>query len=198
MKYIGWNKTNIELADTLWELLDWAIRKCSRTAQRQWMLLKNNSWSKFKCPGLPANNLSRHINEISALYVFLFPPLPSSSLCKGRTLYSVVRDAKVALDVNKTRQIAQEMVKVKPLTADSRQHFILQEGQKHTGKNKHVSPYVCVCILRGWATSTPRGFYTKTWSPRMCFTTTAKLSSPTLDSSPYRGFYRLAGIYGRK
>lgn len=72
------------------------------------------------------------------------PPLPSSSLCKGRTLYSVVRDAKVALDVNKTRQIAQEMVKVKPLTADSRQHFILQEGQKHTGKNKHVSPCVCV------------------------------------------------------
>ncbi|CAB1322330.1 unnamed protein product [Coregonus sp. 'balchen'] len=32
-------------------------------------------------------------------------------LCKGRTLYSVVRDAKVILDVNKTRQIAQEMVK---------------------------------------------------------------------------------------
>uniref|UniRef100_A0A8C6WR14 non-specific serine/threonine protein kinase n=1 Tax=Neogobius melanostomus TaxID=47308 RepID=A0A8C6WR14_9GOBI len=34
-----------------------------------------------------------------------------TSLCKGRTLYSVVRDAKVMLDVNKTRQIAQEMVK---------------------------------------------------------------------------------------
>ncbi|CAB1442433.1 unnamed protein product [Pleuronectes platessa] len=33
------------------------------------------------------------------------------TLCKGRTLYSVVRDAKVVLDVNKTRQIAQEMVK---------------------------------------------------------------------------------------
>ncbi|KAF7238460.1 Kinase suppressor of Ras 2 [Varanus komodoensis] len=50
------------------------------------------------------------------------PPLPlspcsqlrfssSSSLCKGRTLYSVVRDAKIVLDVNKTRQIAQEIVK---------------------------------------------------------------------------------------
>lgn len=37
----------------------------------------------------------------------------SCSLCKGRTLYSVVRDAKVVLDVNKTRQIAQEMVKVR-------------------------------------------------------------------------------------
>ena len=37
----------------------------------------------------------------------------SVSLCKGRTLYSVVRDAKVVLDVNKTRQIAQEMVKVR-------------------------------------------------------------------------------------
>lgn len=34
------------------------------------------------------------------------------SLCKGRTLYSVVRDAKIVLDVNKTRQIAQEIVKV--------------------------------------------------------------------------------------
>ncbi|NXY77245.1 KSR2 Kinase, partial [Glareola pratincola] len=33
------------------------------------------------------------------------------SLCKGRTLYSVVRDAKIVLDVNKTRQIAQEIVK---------------------------------------------------------------------------------------
>lgn len=36
----------------------------------------------------------------------------SFSLCKGRTLYSVVRDAKIVLDVNKTRQIAQEIVKV--------------------------------------------------------------------------------------
>ncbi|NWR54734.1 KSR2 Kinase, partial [Bucorvus abyssinicus] len=35
----------------------------------------------------------------------------SFSLCKGRTLYSVVRDAKIVLDVNKTRQIAQEIVK---------------------------------------------------------------------------------------
>ncbi|KAI1232894.1 hypothetical protein IHE44_0006076, partial [Lamprotornis superbus] len=35
----------------------------------------------------------------------------SCSLCKGRTLYSVVRDAKIVLDVNKTRQIAQEIVK---------------------------------------------------------------------------------------
>ncbi|RLV97810.1 hypothetical protein DV515_00011458 [Chloebia gouldiae] len=34
------------------------------------------------------------------------------SLCKGRTLYSVVRDAKIVLDVNKTRQIAQEIVKM--------------------------------------------------------------------------------------
>ena len=35
-----------------------------------------------------------------------------SSLSKGRTLYSVVRDAKIVLDDNKTRQIAQEIVKV--------------------------------------------------------------------------------------
>ncbi|NXP09371.1 KSR2 Kinase, partial [Thinocorus orbignyianus] len=39
------------------------------------------------------------------------PFLCSFSLCKGRTLYSVVRDAKIILDVNKTRQIAQEIVK---------------------------------------------------------------------------------------
>lgn len=50
-----------------------------------------------------------------------FFTLPTPSLCKGRTLYSVVRDAKVSLDVNKTRQIAQEMVKVNysPLTLDN-------------------------------------------------------------------------------
>lgn len=72
-----------------------------------------------------------------------FATLPSSSLCKGRTLYSVVRDAKVALDVNKTRQIAQEMVKVKLLTADSRQHFIVQEGQKQTCL---FLPCLCVCV----------------------------------------------------
>lgn len=34
------------------------------------------------------------------------------SFCKGRTLYSVVRDSKSTLDINKTRQIAQEIVKV--------------------------------------------------------------------------------------
>ncbi|KAG9340579.1 hypothetical protein JZ751_021401 [Albula glossodonta] len=33
------------------------------------------------------------------------------SFCKGRTLYSVVRDVKNSLDINKTRQIAQEIVK---------------------------------------------------------------------------------------
>lgn len=40
--------------------------------------------------------------------VVLFP----YSFCKGRTLYSVVRDTKNTLDINKTRQIAQEIVKV--------------------------------------------------------------------------------------
>lgn len=46
--------------------------------------------------------------------MFLSSPFSCSfSLCKGRTLYSVVRDAKIVLDVNKTRQIAQEIVKVR-------------------------------------------------------------------------------------
>lgn len=59
---------------------------------------------------------------------------PSLSLCKGRTLYSVVRDAKVVLDVNKTRQIAQEMVKVKQLNIDFPEHFCSTHhfGEKFT------------------------------------------------------------------
>lgn len=39
-------------------------------------------------------------------------PFSLYSFCKGRTLYSVVRDTKNTLDINKTRQIAQEIVKV--------------------------------------------------------------------------------------
>lgn len=34
------------------------------------------------------------------------------SFCKGATLYSVVRERGHMLDINKTRQIAQEIVKV--------------------------------------------------------------------------------------
>lgn len=50
--------------------------------------------------------------------MFIFTSLIESALfslhsfCKGRTLYSVVRDTKNTLDINKTRQIAQEIVKV--------------------------------------------------------------------------------------
>lgn len=36
-----------------------------------------------------------------------------NSFCKGRTLHSFVRDPKTSLDINKTRQIAQEIIKVK-------------------------------------------------------------------------------------
>lgn len=115
------------------------------------------------------------------------PPLPSScftSLCKGRTLYSVVRDAKVVLDVNKTRQIAQEMVKVKSTQrTDSHDYFKCSQS--------YFRAMTSFSAHRGWATSMPRGFYTKTLSPKMSFTTTAKLSSPTLDSSPYLGSCRL-------
>ena len=42
------------------------------------------------------------------------------SFCKGRTLYSVVRDSKNPLDINKTRQIAQEIVKVGPASSVQR------------------------------------------------------------------------------
>ncbi|XP_015234340.1 PREDICTED: kinase suppressor of Ras 2 isoform X3 [Cyprinodon variegatus] len=56
---------------------------------------------------------TRHENVVLFMGVCMSPPHLAiiTSLCKGRTLYSVVRDAKVVLDVNKTRQIAQEMVK---------------------------------------------------------------------------------------
>lgn len=37
----------------------------------------------------------------------------SCSFCKGRTLHSFVRDPKISLDINKTRQIAQEIIKVR-------------------------------------------------------------------------------------
>lgn len=51
----------------------------------------------------------------------------------------MVRDAKVALDVNKTRQIAQEMVKVKRLNAASSEHFC---STHHVTKTSQVSPTV--------------------------------------------------------
>uniref|UniRef100_A0A1A8PRQ7 non-specific serine/threonine protein kinase n=1 Tax=Nothobranchius rachovii TaxID=451742 RepID=A0A1A8PRQ7_9TELE len=56
---------------------------------------------------------TRHENVVLFMGVCMSPPHLAiiTSLCKGRTLYSVVRDPKVVLDVNKTRQIAQEMVK---------------------------------------------------------------------------------------
>uniref|UniRef100_A0A670K1P7 non-specific serine/threonine protein kinase n=1 Tax=Podarcis muralis TaxID=64176 RepID=A0A670K1P7_PODMU len=36
---------------------------------------------------------------------------PLTYFCKGRTLHSFVRDPKISLDINKTRQIAQEIIK---------------------------------------------------------------------------------------
>lgn len=64
--------------------------------------------------------ITRHILMLRLLLMsnicFLFF---CCSLCKGRTLYSVIRDAKVVLDVNKTRQIAQEMVKVSVIDVKS-------------------------------------------------------------------------------
>ncbi|XP_077378093.1 kinase suppressor of Ras 2 isoform X2 [Festucalex cinctus] len=56
---------------------------------------------------------TRHENVVLFMGACMSPPHLAiiTSLCKGRTLYSVVRDVKVVLDGNKTRQIAQEMVK---------------------------------------------------------------------------------------
>ncbi|XP_018604299.1 kinase suppressor of Ras 1-like isoform X2 [Scleropages formosus] len=56
---------------------------------------------------------TRHENVVLFMGACMAPPHLAiiTSFCKGRTLYSVVRDAKNTLDINKTRQIAQEIVK---------------------------------------------------------------------------------------
>ncbi|KAJ8280930.1 hypothetical protein GJAV_G00061150 [Gymnothorax javanicus] len=56
---------------------------------------------------------TRHENVVLFMGACLDPPHLAiiTSFCKGRTLYSVVRDAKNPMDINKTRQIAQEIVK---------------------------------------------------------------------------------------
>ncbi|KAJ8383883.1 hypothetical protein AAFF_G00213460 [Aldrovandia affinis] len=56
---------------------------------------------------------TRHENVVLFMGACMAPPHLAiiTSFCKGRTLYSVVRDAKNSLDINKTRQIAQEIVK---------------------------------------------------------------------------------------
>ncbi|KAI1893401.1 hypothetical protein AGOR_G00123350 [Albula goreensis] len=56
---------------------------------------------------------TRHENVVLFMGACMNPPHLAiiTSFCKGRTLYSVVRDVKNSLDINKTRQIAQEIVK---------------------------------------------------------------------------------------
>ncbi|XP_076842642.1 kinase suppressor of Ras 1 isoform X2 [Brachyhypopomus gauderio] len=56
---------------------------------------------------------TRHENVVLFMGACMAPPHLAiiTSFCKGRTLYSVVRDTKNILDINKTRQIAQEIVK---------------------------------------------------------------------------------------
>ncbi|XP_017345995.1 kinase suppressor of Ras 1 isoform X2 [Ictalurus punctatus] len=56
---------------------------------------------------------TRHENVVLFMGACMNPPRLAiiTSFCKGRTLHSVVRDSKSSLDINKTRQIAQEIVK---------------------------------------------------------------------------------------
>ncbi|XP_062407769.1 kinase suppressor of Ras 1-like isoform X2 [Sardina pilchardus] len=56
---------------------------------------------------------TRHENVVLFMGACMNPPQLAiiTSFCKGRTLYSVVRESKSMLDINKTRQIAQEIVK---------------------------------------------------------------------------------------
>uniref|UniRef100_A0A8C4PLU5 non-specific serine/threonine protein kinase n=1 Tax=Equus asinus asinus TaxID=83772 RepID=A0A8C4PLU5_EQUAS len=56
---------------------------------------------------------TRHENVVLFMGACMNPPHLAiiTSFCKGRTLYSFVRDPKTSLDINKTRQIAQEIIK---------------------------------------------------------------------------------------
>uniref|UniRef100_A0A8C2U7B8 non-specific serine/threonine protein kinase n=1 Tax=Coturnix japonica TaxID=93934 RepID=A0A8C2U7B8_COTJA len=56
---------------------------------------------------------TRHENVVLFMGACMNPPHLAiiTSFCKGRTLYSFVRDPKISLDINKTRQIAQEIIK---------------------------------------------------------------------------------------
>ncbi|XP_044286426.1 kinase suppressor of Ras 1 isoform X2 [Varanus komodoensis] len=56
---------------------------------------------------------TRHENVVLFMGACMNPPHLAiiTSFCKGRTLHSVVRDPKIPLDINMTRQIAQEIIK---------------------------------------------------------------------------------------
>uniref|UniRef100_A0A8C9PQA0 Kinase suppressor of ras 1 n=1 Tax=Spermophilus dauricus TaxID=99837 RepID=A0A8C9PQA0_SPEDA len=56
---------------------------------------------------------TRHENVVLFMGACMNPPHLAiiTSFCKGRTLHSFVRDPKTSLDINKTRQIAQEIIK---------------------------------------------------------------------------------------
>nr|XP_045014537.1 kinase suppressor of Ras 1 isoform X2 [Jaculus jaculus] len=56
---------------------------------------------------------TRHENVVLFMGACMNPPRLAiiTSFCKGRTLHSFVRDPKTSLDINKTRQIAQEIIK---------------------------------------------------------------------------------------
>ncbi|XP_077338531.1 kinase suppressor of Ras 1 isoform X3 [Lithobates pipiens] len=56
---------------------------------------------------------TRHENVVLFMGACMHPPHLAiiTSYCKGRTLHAFVRDPKTSLDINKTRQIAQEIIK---------------------------------------------------------------------------------------
>ncbi|XP_059829475.1 kinase suppressor of Ras 1 isoform X4 [Hypanus sabinus] len=56
---------------------------------------------------------TRHENVVLFMGACMHPPHLAiiTSFCKGRTLFSFVRDSKTTLDINKTRLIAQEIIK---------------------------------------------------------------------------------------
>lgn len=133
---------------------------------------------------------------VSPVKTSLFPS--GCSFCKGRTLYSVVRDTKNTLDINKTRQIAQEIVKVfffcivqysnlwaEAMCQNNETANVVYEVQDF---NSH-----CFFQRREWVIFTLKASCTKTWSPRTSFMTPIKWWSQTLGSLGFQGLYKRGG-----
>lgn len=104
----------------IWFIFEWVvfIRWFCMNLECYSLFLQRLVWKPTICTN--SWKITRHILMLWLVLMsnmcFLFF---CCSLCKGRTLFSVIRDAKVVLDVNKTRQIAQEMVKVRVIDVKS-------------------------------------------------------------------------------
>ena len=169
-----------------------------RPGTRMWSSSWGPAWLHPTSPSSPGENIKRiskngfkpkiHVFNLQ-LYLFLLSPC---SFCKGRTLYSVVRDTKNTLDINKTRQIAQEIVKVIFFPFVNRSSLNLNIPVWY---NNNTSRTISVCFFRHreWATCTLKALSTKTWSRRTFSTTPIKSWSQTSGCLGSLGLFRKGG-----